>query len=208
MVAQPIFQAGRLDAEVDAAEAREQQALADYQGAIQNAFREVRSALAAQSRARESFDAEGARAAALAAALGSRACATSNGLASQLDVIDAERSLLAARDRAPGRAALAARGGGRPVQGAGWLKRIRTWWKIEDLHFAYGELPILRGLSLKIPRGKVVAILGGSGSGKSTLLKLIGGQLAPARGWRPRRRQGGARARHRTSCTRCAARWA
>jgi len=54
--------------------------------------------------------------------------------------------------------------------------------EIEDLHFAYGELQLLRGLSMKIPRGKVVAILGGSGSGKSTLLKLIGGQLAPARG--------------------------
>jgi len=54
--------------------------------------------------------------------------------------------------------------------------------EISDLHFAYGDLPIFRGLSLKIPRGKVVAILGGSGSGKSTLLKLIGGQIAPARG--------------------------
>ena len=55
--------------------------------------------------------------------------------------------------------------------------------EISELHFSYGEQPILRGLSLKIPRGKVVAILGGSGSGKSTLLKLIGGQLAPLRGW-------------------------
>ncbi len=55
--------------------------------------------------------------------------------------------------------------------------------EISELHFSYGELPILRGLSLKIPRGKVVAILGGSGTGKSTLLKLIGGQLAPSRGW-------------------------
>jgi phospholipid/cholesterol/gamma-HCH transport system ATP-binding protein len=55
--------------------------------------------------------------------------------------------------------------------------------EISELHFAYGEVPILRGLSLRIPRGKVVAILGGSGSGKSTLLKLIGGQLAPQRGW-------------------------
>ena len=55
--------------------------------------------------------------------------------------------------------------------------------EISELHFSYGALPILRGLSLKIPRRKVVAILGGSGSGKSTLLKLIGGQLAPARGW-------------------------
>ena len=55
--------------------------------------------------------------------------------------------------------------------------------EVSDLHFSYGELPIFRGLSLKIPRGKVVAILGGSGSGKSTLLKLIGGQLDPSRGW-------------------------
>ena len=55
--------------------------------------------------------------------------------------------------------------------------------EISDLHFAFGDLPIFRGLTLKIPRGKMVAILGGSGSGKSTLLKLIGGQLAPGRGW-------------------------
>ncbi len=55
--------------------------------------------------------------------------------------------------------------------------------EVSDLHFSYGDLPIFRGLSLRIPRGKVVAILGGSGSGKSTLLKLIGGQLAPERGW-------------------------
>jgi len=54
--------------------------------------------------------------------------------------------------------------------------------EISDLHFSYGDLAVLKGLSLRIPRGKVVAILGGSGSGKSTLLKLIGGQIDPARG--------------------------
>ena len=54
--------------------------------------------------------------------------------------------------------------------------------EISDLHFAFGDLPIFRGLTLKIPRGKMVAILGGSGSGKSTLLKLIGGQLRPQKG--------------------------
>ena len=54
--------------------------------------------------------------------------------------------------------------------------------EIQDLHFAYGEREILKGISLTIPRGSVVAILGTSGCGKSTLLDLIGGQLAPARG--------------------------
>jgi phospholipid/cholesterol/gamma-HCH transport system ATP-binding protein len=54
--------------------------------------------------------------------------------------------------------------------------------EIRDLHFAYGANQVLRGLSLTVPRGKLVAILGTSGCGKSTLLKLIGGQLRPARG--------------------------
>ena len=54
--------------------------------------------------------------------------------------------------------------------------------EINDLHFAFDGNTIFRGLSLRVPRGKLVAILGASGSGKSTLLKLIGGQLAPERG--------------------------
>ncbi len=93
----PIFAGRRIDALVGAAKAREQQALAGYQGAIQNAFREVRIALATQTRARESFDAEGARAAALSDALRLARLRYDNGLASQIDVIDAERNLLAAQ---------------------------------------------------------------------------------------------------------------
>ena len=58
----------------------------------------------------------------------------------------------------------------------------QTVVEVRDLHFSFGDLEVLRGLSLDIPRGKVVAILGGSGSGKSTLLKLIGAQLHPRRG--------------------------
>jgi phospholipid/cholesterol/gamma-HCH transport system ATP-binding protein len=54
--------------------------------------------------------------------------------------------------------------------------------EIRDLHFAYGNNAIFKGLSLKVLRGKVVAILGSSGCGKSTLLKLIGGQLKPKQG--------------------------
>jgi multidrug efflux system outer membrane protein len=95
-LAAPIFAGGRLEAATAAAQAREKQAIAGYQGAIQNAFREVRSALAAQTRARESFDAEGARVEALTQTLRLARLRYDNGLASQLDVIDAERSLLAA----------------------------------------------------------------------------------------------------------------
>ncbi len=54
--------------------------------------------------------------------------------------------------------------------------------RVSELQFSYGDLQVLRGLTLDIPRGKVVAILGGSGCGKSTLLKIIGGQLMPSAG--------------------------
>jgi phospholipid/cholesterol/gamma-HCH transport system ATP-binding protein len=54
--------------------------------------------------------------------------------------------------------------------------------EIDDVHFAYGERQVLRGVSLRIPRAKVVAILGSSGSGKTTLLRLLGGQARPDRG--------------------------
>lgn len=53
---------------------------------------------------------------------------------------------------------------------------------IEDLHFAYSGKSVLRGINMRIPRGKVVAIMGGSGCGKTTLLRCIGGQLRPSAG--------------------------
>ncbi len=54
--------------------------------------------------------------------------------------------------------------------------------EISGVEFSYGPRKLLKGVSLRIPRRKVVAILGASGSGKSTLLRLIGGQLKPDRG--------------------------
>ena len=53
---------------------------------------------------------------------------------------------------------------------------------IENLHFNYDGRPVLQGVNMKIPRGKVVAIMGGSGCGKTTLLRCIGGQLRPTGG--------------------------
>jgi len=54
--------------------------------------------------------------------------------------------------------------------------------EISGVEFSYGSTKVLKGLDLKIERGKLVAILGASGSGKSTLLRLIGGQVKPDRG--------------------------
>jgi phospholipid/cholesterol/gamma-HCH transport system ATP-binding protein len=48
---------------------------------------------------------------------------------------------------------------------------------IADLHFRYGARPILSGVTMRFPRGQVIAVMGGSGSGKTTVLRLIGGQL-------------------------------
>jgi multidrug efflux system outer membrane protein len=95
-LAQPIFQGGRLFAEVEAVKARERQALARYQKTLQEAFREVRQALDAQVRVREAFDAETARVAALADSARLARIRYDNGLTSQLEVIDADRNLLQA----------------------------------------------------------------------------------------------------------------
>ena len=54
--------------------------------------------------------------------------------------------------------------------------------KISDVSFAYNRRPILTGINMVIPRGKVVAIIGVSGSGKTTLLRLIAGVVKPSRG--------------------------
>ncbi len=94
---QPIFTGGRFEARTAAAEARERAALAQYVQAIRNAFGEVRTALAVQARSLESYQAESLREAALIESLRLARLRYSSGVASQLDVIDAERGLLAAR---------------------------------------------------------------------------------------------------------------
>ena len=95
-LAQPLWGGGRIDAAVQAATARQQQALAQYQGAIQNAFRDVRDALVAQVKAREQLEAESQRVTALRETLRLAKLRYDNGLASQLDLLDAERNLLTA----------------------------------------------------------------------------------------------------------------
>ena len=54
--------------------------------------------------------------------------------------------------------------------------------EIRNLTFGYGERVILDDVSLRIPRGKVTALMGASGGGKTTVLRLIGGQWKAQKG--------------------------
>ena len=47
--------------------------------------------------------------------------------------------------------------------------------EIKDLHVAYGGIQALRGVSLTVPEGKIVTLIGANGAGKSTLMRTISG---------------------------------
>src|SRR3954466_698586 len=50
--------------------------------------------------------------------------------------------------------------------------------EVADLHVSYGGVRALRGVSLAVPQGQIVAVLGNNGAGKSTLMRAISGTLA------------------------------
>ncbi len=54
--------------------------------------------------------------------------------------------------------------------------------ELRNLTFGYGERIVLDDVSLRIPRGKVTALMGASGGGKTTVLRLIGGQWKAQKG--------------------------
>lgn len=56
------------------------------------------------------------------------------------------------------------------------IVEVREVWKAFDQH------PVLRGLSLALDQGTVLAVMGGSGTGKTVLLRIIDGLLQPDRG--------------------------
>ena len=55
--------------------------------------------------------------------------------------------------------------------------------KIENLKVAYGGIQALRGISLEVPDGKIVTLIGANGAGKSTTLRTITGLVRAASGF-------------------------
>jgi branched-chain amino acid transport system ATP-binding protein len=54
--------------------------------------------------------------------------------------------------------------------------------EVRDLHVQYGRLQVLHGISLSVPRGKIISVVGANAAGKSTLVNAISGLVAPASG--------------------------
>ena len=54
--------------------------------------------------------------------------------------------------------------------------------EIRNICVCYGEVEVLHNLTLKIPEGEIVAIIGANGAGKTTLLNTISGMMSPASG--------------------------
>lgn len=54
--------------------------------------------------------------------------------------------------------------------------------EVEDLHVYYGQIHALKGISFRVEKGTIVALLGNNGAGKTTTLKAISGVLQPREG--------------------------
>lgn len=54
--------------------------------------------------------------------------------------------------------------------------------QVKNLHAAYGKVEVLHGISIDVPQGKVVTLIGSNGAGKTTTLRAVSGMIKPADG--------------------------
>jgi branched-chain amino acid transport system ATP-binding protein len=59
---------------------------------------------------------------------------------------------------------------------------VDTILKVSNIESYYGPIMAIRGVSLAVPRGRIVTVLGANGAGKTTILKTISGVLDPQKG--------------------------
>ncbi|MCA1325899.1 ABC transporter ATP-binding protein [Herbaspirillum sp. alder98] len=53
---------------------------------------------------------------------------------------------------------------------------------ISNLHASYGKVEVLHGISMEVPKGKVVTLIGSNGAGKTTTMRAISGMIKPKGG--------------------------
>ena len=69
-----------------------------------------------------------------------------------------------------------------PEAGVAHIADASEVLRVRDLVVSYGAVAALRGVSLYVGRGEVVALLGANGAGKSTMLRTISGLMLPKSG--------------------------
>ena len=62
------------------------------------------------------------------------------------------------------------------------IKAVSELLDVRNLETFYGPVMALRGVSIEVPEGSIVTILGANGAGKTTLMKTVSGALAPHKG--------------------------
>jgi len=143
---QTVYNAGRTKSAIAAADARQTQALVAYEQTLRQSFREVLDALALHRQAREQAEAETRRSEALARATDLADLRYRNGIASYLEVLDAQRNLYAARQNAidTRRAQLAA--------SVDLVKSLGGGWQEDDLRRAEREASASEEEKIMLPK--------------------------------------------------------
>ena len=53
---------------------------------------------------------------------------------------------------------------------------------IKNLEAGYGKVQVLHGISMEVPKGKVVTLIGSNGAGKTTTMRAVSGMIKPTSG--------------------------